>query len=113
MPRPVDIAHAPSENTLTITWEDGQTSLLPVSYLRGWCPCAECQGHSGRVQYRPVEGAVHAAGLYEMGAYALGIRFSDGHDAGIFTWEWLWRISPNSAPHGYKDGAFVDGKFVS
>jgi DUF971 family protein len=48
-----------------------------------------------------------------MGAYALGIRFSDGHDAGIFTWEWLWRISPNSPPQGYKDGTFVDGKFVA
>lgn len=112
MPRPVDIAHAPARNTLTITWDDGAQDSLPVAYLRAWCPCAGCQGHSGEVHKQRLDGAVAVASIHEMGAYAIAIRFSDGHDTGIYTWEWLRRIGPHGAPGGYKEGAFVGGKFV-
>ena len=112
MPLPVDIAHAPAENTLTVTWDDGLSDALPVPYLRAWCPCAGCQGHSGAVRKQTVEESIGAVEIHEMGAYAIAIRFSDGHDTGIYTWDWLRRIGPHGPPGGYKAGGFVGGKFV-
>ena len=112
--KPVDIAHSPSRNVLVITWDGGVESTLPVPYLRAWCPCAGCQGHGIRVEHRPpsVGGDQSIAGIFELGAYALGIRFADGHDSGIYTWEWLWKISPEAEPAGLKRGAFEYGEYL-
>ncbi|MFY0537382.1 gamma-butyrobetaine hydroxylase-like domain-containing protein [Nannocystis pusilla] len=41
---PVDIAHHVKEAVLEVTWDDGSTSRLSAALLRGWCPCATCQG---------------------------------------------------------------------
>jgi DUF971 family protein len=111
-PKPVDIAHSRQRNLLSITWDDEVISELPVPYLRGWCPCAGCQGHGLEVRFQAPPDDVTATGLFEMGAYALGIRFSDGHDTGIFTWDWLRRISPESPPAGLKRGVFVGSEFT-
>ena len=111
MARPSDLAHSPRDNTLTITWEDGTVSVLPIPYLRAWCPCAGCQGHSNTIAHRPAGADMRAAKLWEVGAYALGVRFSDGHDDGIFTWSWLWSISEESPPLGPKHGRFVSGRY--
>jgi len=106
MVAPVDIAHASLRNLLIVTWEDGLVSELPVRYLRGWCPCAQCQGHGIEIRYVEPAADVSIEDLFEMGAYALGIRFSDGHDSGIYSWSWLRRIAPETAPCGIKRGFF-------
>ncbi|NVB43374.1 DUF971 domain-containing protein [Pseudenhygromyxa sp. WMMC2535] len=112
MARPIDVAHISRENTLSITWEGGVTSVLPVPYLRGWCPCASCQGHSNTVSFHPAPESTRVAALWEVGAYALGVRFEDGHDDGIYSWDWLWKISEHSAPLGPKTGRFVAGRYT-
>jgi len=112
MVAPVDIAHVRSRNLLIITWEDGVVSDLPGPYLRGWCPCAGCQGHSPRVEFHEPTSLVTIEGLYEMGAYALAVRFSDGHDTGIYTWSWLRRISAEAEPRGLKRGAFLGDTYA-
>ncbi len=111
MARPTDVAHETRANCLTITWSEASSSRLPVPYLRGWCPCAGCQGHSSTIQFRPPPGDVRIAELWEVGAYALGVRFSDGHDSGIYTWDWLKTIAYESPPVGRKLGAFVGGQY--
>lgn len=111
MARPSDIAHSPRANTLLVTWPDGFASTYPVPYLRGWCPCAACQGHSTRVAHRPAPDSTTIAALWEVGAYALGIRFADGHDEGIYTWDWLRKIAFESPPRGPKLGAFEGGRY--
>lgn len=110
--RPVDIAHSPERNTLEVTWEDGLRSLLPVPYLRGWCPCAQCQGHGDVVRFHEVPATISIAEIHEMGAYAIAIRFSDGHDAGIFSWQWLRALAPETEPVGLKRGSFTRGRFA-
>jgi DUF971 family protein len=112
MPQPVDVVHARNERTVSITWDDGETSRLPIHYLRGWCPCAGCQGHGAEVRYRdfPPELAIDA--MEEAGSYALHIRFSDGHDSGIYSWAWLRKIAPETVPVGFKRGVFRGGHFV-
>ncbi len=109
--KPVDIAHSKSRNALLVTWDDDVVSTLPVDYLRGWCPCAGCQGHGVVVEYKPASADVTVDGLFELGSYALGIRFSDGHDAGIYTWEWLRKISAEAEPKGLKNGRFELGAY--
>jgi DUF971 family protein len=109
--KPVDIAHSTSRNELAVTWDDGTVSTLPVPYLRSWCPCAGCQGHGNEVKYLNAPDDTTIDGLFEIGAYALGIRYQDGHDAGIYTWEWLQKISPQSHPTGFKHGRFEGGVY--
>ena len=111
MARPTDVAHSPSTNTLAITWPDGFATSLAVPYLRAWCPCAACQGHSSRVAHHPAPADTHIAELWEVGAYALGVRFGDGHDGGIYTWTWLRKIAFETPPEGPKMGAFEAGVY--
>lgn len=108
---PVDIVHDTKARTLSVTWQDERVSVLPVDYLRGWCPCAECQGHSNTIRYRPPSDALTIEDIWEVGAYAVGIRFSDGHDKGIYQWRWLRAIRPDAAPSGLKRGRFVGGRY--
>lgn len=111
MPTPVDVALSNKQRTLTIEWEDGPTSVLRLDYLRAWCPCAGCQGHGVTVRYRPPDSPQEITGMVEAGAYALHIRFGDGHDSGIYSWEWLRQIAPDSPPEGEKTGEFTGGQF--
>ena len=104
MSKPIDVVHIRDENLLAITWDDGKFSRLPIWYLRGWCSCAACQGHQQRVVYHPADESTHLAEMWEVGAYALGMRFSDGHDTGIYRWAWLRILSPEIAPRGLKLG---------
>jgi DUF971 family protein len=112
MSSPVDVAHSVSRNLLVVTWDDGVISELPLAYLRSWCPCAGCQGHGTVVHRLEVSDDVRAAEIHEIGAYALAIRFSDGHDAGIYSWSWLRALAPENEPVGLKRGEFRDGCFV-
>lgn len=111
MPQPVDVALSRSQAQLTIEWDDGVVSRLPIAYLRGWCPCAACQGHGVVVEFHEAEAGLGIELMAEAGAYALHLRFSDGHDSGIYTWDWLRKISPESPPEGLKNGRFVGGRF--
>lgn len=111
VPRPVDVALSRSKGQLRIEWEDGAISTLPIGYLRGWCPCAGCQGHGTVVQFHPVSAELGIEHMSEAGAYALHLRFSDGHDTGIYTWQWLRAIAPESPPEGLKHGRFEGGRF--
>ena len=81
------------EKQLRITWDDGHTSEYPLAYLRGWCPCAGCQGHSGERRY------VHAAdtelaNVSVVGRYALNLEWGDGHQTGIYTYRYLRELCP-------------------
>lgn len=109
-PKPVDIAHHVQRNALVVEWDDGQSSELGLEYLRGWCPCAGCQGHDNTIRWLG-EQAVSAVDLEEVGAYALLIRFSDGHDTGIYRWTWLRTLCPTEPPLGPKRGVYKDGRF--
>lgn len=86
---PVEI-HAPEgAQRLEIVWEDGSRSSYPHRVLRGFCPCAKCQGHQGPIQwleqieaYSPEQ--LLLVDIFEVGSYAIGFRFSDGHSTGIY-----------------------------
>lgn len=95
LPRPTDVHAIGSEEVLVVTWSDGHVSRYPFDYLRGHCPCAACQGHGGTHTFHPASGdAARVSGLDSVGAYAINIRFADGHDTGLYTYEHLLKICP-------------------
>ena len=112
MPKPVDIEHDTTRRVLTITWDDEVVSSYALGYLRAWCPCAECQGHGTVTKYLG-EHDVGARDIEEVGAYAIKIQFSDGHDVGLYTWTWLHRLAAESEPKGLKTGSFSSGRFTN
>ena len=69
--------------------------------LRGWCPCAECQGHSGRRDFVRVEGA-ELAGVEGVGRYAVRFMWTDGHGTGIYSYSYLRELAdaPECKPNG-------------
>ncbi len=85
---------------LTIEWRDGLRSEYGLQYLRDRCPCATCTGgHGGGTPEKenPLKlyrAALKIEGVQPVGNYALQIRWNDGHDTGIYTWEYLRSISP-------------------
>lgn len=95
-PRPVR-AHPFPNGELGVVWDDGHESYYPGHYLRCACACAECVDEmSGRkvLQDDRVPKDVHALELLPVGNYAISIRWSDGHETGIYAFERLRRICP-------------------
>jgi DUF971 family protein len=82
---------------LGIVWEDGHESYYPSFDLRCACPCAQCIDEvSGKKLLRDDEVArdVHVVELHPVGNYAFSVRWSDGHDTGIYSYERLRRTCP-------------------
>ena len=90
MPEPTD-ARLDEDGTLVITWSDQVETRYPTDLLRASCPCAECVDEwTGEVRVsRDMFPDVALDELSEVGNYAFKIRFSDGHDTGIFSFKRL------------------------
>jgi DUF971 family protein len=101
--KPRNLAIAGRE--LAIAWGDGHESYLPFDELRARCPCALCRAEEAsaasagplRLVRAPVQGSVTITALRPVGAYALQIVWSDGHDSGIFPYERLRGSCPCAA----------------
>lgn len=105
MPRPLKL-ELTSPQELRITWDDGQVRHYGVRALRDACPCATCR----EKRMQPAEAApllpvlslaeaqpLRLLGMDPVGGYAYSLRFSDGHDTGIYTLEHLRELG---APAG-------------
>ena len=83
---------------LEVNFDDGHEAKLPAEYLRVESPSAEVQGHAPD-QKVLVAGKrdVNISQVEPIGNYAIRIRFTDGHDTGIFTWAYLHELSAEYA----------------
>ena len=89
---PVDIIFHKQSKTLEFVYEDAR-HVLPFEFLRVLSPSAEVQGHSPdqavlQVGKRDVE----IESIQPVGTYALRLCFSDGHDSGYYSWEYLYEL---------------------
>ena len=93
---PVEIRLKRDEKVLELDFDDGRSFRLPAELLRVESPSAEVQGHSA-AQKTIVAGrrSVGIEQVEPVGTYAIRIRFDDGHDTGLFTWDWLYRLGEN------------------
>lgn len=85
---PLEI-HAPQgARRMVILFEDGHEAVIPHEVLRGFCPCADCQGHSGEIKF--IEGGnLELLDLGEVGNYALRLTWGDRHATGIYSFRYL------------------------
>jgi DUF971 family protein len=90
-----EVRRLPEERRMRLTWSDGHSAEYDYAYLRGWCPCAGCQGHTGlNIRFQPPPGPVTTASIQPVGNYAISIAFSDGHGTGIYRFDFLRLICP-------------------
>lgn len=93
MSTPAQIRLRRAENVLELSYEDGSVLSLPAEYLRVESPSAEVQGHGpGQEQLVTGKKRVGITGIEPTGNYALRLSFSDGHDTGIFSWDYLQEL---------------------
>jgi DUF971 family protein len=85
---PVELRAPREARQMEIDWADGHTGLYPHEVLRGFCPCAHCQGHEGPIRYVP-GGNLELQDIQEVGNYALQLAWADGHGTGIYTFRFL------------------------
>lgn len=110
-PRHLDLK---KEKGLSVTWSDGTTSYYPIEYLRKMSPSADMREMRRDLKTNPLAvlpdkyahhpGPLTALDAELIGNYALRIRFSDGHDTGIYSWEYLRGIDPQHAAPGESPG---------
>lgn len=87
---PSEINLVRATQTLEITFDDGTRTALPAEYLRVESPSAEVQGHgAGPKQLVAGKRDVAIAAIEPVGNYAIRLRFSDGHDTGLYSWSYL------------------------
>ncbi len=93
-PAPTEIRLQRAERRLEIDFDDGTRAALPAELLRVESPSAEVQGHHPS-QRRIVAGRRHVGitAVEPVGNYAVRLVFDDGHDTGIYSWAWLYRLS--------------------
>ena len=99
-PVPTEVRKLADARVVRVTWSDGHRSDYTWAYLRGWCPCAACQGHTSDRRY--VEGGNDdLKTISVVGSYALGITWGDGHSTGIYSYRYLRDLCPCEAcAHG-------------
>ncbi len=85
---------------LSIVWSDGVESVYPVRELRLDCGCAQCVDEwtgEGRLDPASVPEDVHPVNIQSVGRYAIQIRWSDGHETGIYPFRRLRELCPDPA----------------
>ncbi len=90
-PTPQDITVHGASRLLEVSFSDGATFRIPFELMRIYSPSAEVQGHGpGQEVLQTGKREVSLEGLEPVGNYAIKPTFSDGHDSGLFTWEYLY-----------------------
>ena len=96
MPQPTEIKLHQASRVLEIHFADGRAFRLPYELLRVYSPSAEVRGHGpGQEVLQTGKRDVTIATVEPVGHYALRPAFSDGHDSGIFSWEYLYELGVN------------------
>ena len=103
-PNPVKIKAPHGASVMQVEWSDGHKGVYPHEILRGYCPCAECQGHSGTIKFRE-GGNLEIRDLATVGNYAITIKWGDDHGSGIYNFEYLRMLCRCAECDPGEDGA--------
>jgi DUF971 family protein len=90
-PAPESLTVHSQSRVLEIDFSDGKSFRIPFELMRVYSPSAEVQGHGpGQEVLQTGKRNVDLLGLEPVGNYAVQPAFSDGHDSGIFSWDYLY-----------------------
>lgn len=95
---------------IRIDWSDGHLSEYSLSWLRDHCPCASCTGAHGGGARQPTPSpfpifkpALKLEDVQPVGAYAIQLRWNDGHSTGIYSFDYLREICPCAGCRALRD----------
>ena len=92
-----------NEGSLSLEYSDGSHFTLTGEYLRVHSPSAEVRGHGkGQEVLQVGKKDVKVANLEPSGNYAIQITFDDGHDSGIYSWDYLYDLATNHSQYWEK-----------
>ena len=91
--KPVDIRLHRKSKILELQFDDGVTFQLPCEYLRVLSPSAAVRGHGpGQEVLQVGKRQVNIDAVEPVGQYAVKLVFDDGHDSGIYTWDYFYKL---------------------
>ena len=97
-PAPTGLVVHGQSRVLEATFSDGLSFSIPFELMRIYSPSAEVQGHGpGQEVLQTGKRDVDLEALEPVGNYAVQPRFSDGHDSGIFSWDYLYFLGSQQA----------------
>ncbi len=97
-PAPTGLTVHGQSRMLEVAFSDGTNFSIPFELMRIYSPSAEVQGHGpGQEVLQSGKRAVELDALDPVGNYAVQPRFSDGHDSGIFSWDYLYFLGSQQA----------------
>ncbi|MBN7797908.1 gamma-butyrobetaine hydroxylase-like domain-containing protein [Parahaliea mediterranea] len=93
-PRPRDVKLHRRSRELELAYPGGDSYRLPCEYLRVYSPSAEVRGHGpGEEVLQTGKLNVNITGIKPVGHYALQLIFDDGHDTGLYAWDYLYQLA--------------------
>ena len=95
-PNPTEIKLHQESRLLEIKFDNQTECSLSCEFLRVYSPSAEVQGHSPSQAVLQIgKEKVNITNIEPIGNYAIKITFSDGHDTGLYSWDYLYRLAKN------------------
>ena len=94
--KPEKIIVSKAKDTLTLVYKMGYRISLSAEYLRVYSPSAEVRGHHPSdhvLQYGKKN--VRIINVKKVGVYAIQLVFDDGHDSGIYSWDYIFSLKKN------------------
>jgi DUF971 family protein len=92
-PRPTEIKLHSKSRLLEIAFDDGKAFTMPCEYLRVYSPSAEVRGHGpGQEVLQVGKKNVEITEIDPVGNYGVKLVFSDGHDTGLYSWDYLYEL---------------------
>lgn len=92
-PRPIDIRLHKTSRLLEIKFDNDMECMLSCEFLRVYSPSAEVRGHGhGQEVLQLDKENVNIMAIEPIGNYAVKLTFSDGHDTGLYSWDYLYTL---------------------
>ena len=98
MPIPTELTVHQKSRLFEVAFDDGRAFSIPFELMRVYSPSAEVKGHGpGQETLQVGKREVGINGVEPVGNYAVKPLFTDGHDSGIFTWDYLYKLGSEHA----------------
>ena len=95
-PRPIDIRLHQASKLLEIKFDDSTECMLSCEFLRVYSPSAEVRGHgAGQEVLQVGKEEVNITDIEPIGNYAVRLTFTDGHNTGLYSWDYLYEVARN------------------
>jgi DUF971 family protein len=95
-PHPVDIKLHQASRLLEIKFDNNTECMLSTEFLRVYSPSAEVRGHGvGQEVLQTGKEDVNITAIEPVGNYAVKLTFTDGHDTGLYSWDYLYYLGEN------------------